>query len=116
MPSNLSKSPTVFQASQNAQFIYSKQMANNGGAVTSPRLMSQQDRQNISFIPKQGQSTTVPFMGYASPMQAHPQGSQAFMMPHNFHSSFTPVTQYSHMGLASQQFTPTNLASLLQGQ
>ena len=26
------------------------------------------------------------------------------------------MTQYSHMGLASQQFTPTNLASLLQGQ
>jgi hypothetical protein len=40
-------------------------MANNGGAVTSPRLNSQQDQinQNIGFIPNQRSSPTPHYMG-----------------------------------------------------
>jgi hypothetical protein len=52
---------------------------------------------------------------HSSPLQAHPQGSQNFMMQPHQHFAFNPVSSYSHMGLQSQQFTP-NLSTLLAGQ
>jgi hypothetical protein len=107
---NMSKSPTVFQQSQASPFIYNKQMANNNGAVTSPRLTSQ-DTSSMGFIPNQRGSPTQ-YMGYSS-MQGHPNGTQQqFMMqPQQF--AFNP--SYAHMGLSQPQFNQ-NLSTLLQGQ
>lgn len=116
---NLSKSPTVFNGGQ-GQFMYGKQMAqNNGGAVTSPRLQSNENQNmsgSMSFIPNQQQQRGSPqqqhYMGFNSQQMA---GNQNFMMQPHPQFPFNQVNSYAHMGIGSQQFTP-NLSSLLNNQ
>jgi hypothetical protein len=48
----MSKSPTVFQQ-QTTPFVYAKQIANNNGAVTSPRMTAQDQTSMGGFMPNQ---------------------------------------------------------------